>query len=138
MKSVLGWCTKMKIIVLVFAIIMILSFAEASATAIITRGGTIQEGHDIDLTCDEDGVNIISWDIDASTQLVHSVVIGDIDCYEGGNVDLYVVLKQDGVNLAVGCYHGVDVVEVEIILDVAVPGTSVNKLVAYLVTNIVI
>ena len=92
----------MKVILLFLTILIVLFSVSASATGMSIRGGTAQDGYYDDLTCDEDGVSIIEWNIDPVTRLVHSVIIGCIDGYQTGDLDLHVVLKQGGTHLALG------------------------------------
>lgn len=50
-----------------------------SAALLQVEGGTIQAGADIDLECDDDGVQVDGWGLETSNGLVYYVRIVDID-----------------------------------------------------------
>ena len=59
------------------------ALAVGSAAALDVDGGAIQAGEDLTLTCDDDGVHVAGWGLEADDGLVYGVRIGGIsdDCF---------------------------------------------------------
>jgi hypothetical protein len=71
------------------------------AAGLNVEGGTIQAGSDVDLICDEDGVQVLGWGLETDDGNVYAVRIGNIDEQCAGN-DIFVSITDTGVEIADG------------------------------------
>jgi hypothetical protein len=71
------------------------------AAGLNVEGGTIQAGSDVDLICDEDGVQVLGWSLETNDGNVYAVRIGNIDEQCAGN-DIFVSITDTGVEIADG------------------------------------
>jgi len=71
------------------------------AATLFVEGGTIQAGSDVDLQCDEDGVQVLGWGLETNDGKVYSVRIGNIDEQCAGN-DIFVSITDTGTEIADG------------------------------------
>jgi hypothetical protein len=71
------------------------------AATLNVEGGTIQFGSDVDLICDEDGVQVLGWGLETDDGNVYAVRIGNIDEQCAGN-QIFVSITDDGTEIADG------------------------------------
>ena len=71
------------------------------AATLFVEGGTIQAGSDVDLQCDEDGVQVLGWGLETNDGKVYFVRIGNIDEQCAGN-DMFVAITDTGVVIESG------------------------------------
>jgi len=71
------------------------------AATLNVEGGTIQAGSDVDLQCDEDGVQVLGWGLETNDGKVYFVRIGNIDEQCAGN-DIFVSITDTGTEIADG------------------------------------
>ena len=116
-------------ILAVLAGAMVFGTVFALAAALDVTGGTIQAGSDTDLACDEDGVQVLGWNLDTNTTLVDSVRIGGIDqgCQEG-DTDLFVKLTHYGFKLVGGRYDDIDSAELTVPLDFPIGAWAITDI----------
>lgn len=118
-----------RIILAVLAGAMVFGTVFALAAALDVTGGTIQAGSDTDLVCDEDGVQVLEWNLDTNTTLVDSVRIGGIDqgCQQG-DTDLFVKLTHYGFKLVGGRYDDIDSAELTVPLDFPIGAWAITDI----------
>lgn len=71
------------------------------AATLNVDGGTIQAGSDVDLICDEDGVQVLGWGLETDDGKVYFVRIGNIDEQCAGN-EIFVSITDEGTEIADG------------------------------------
>jgi hypothetical protein len=99
------------------------------AASLGVEGGTIQAGADTDLACDEDGVQVLGWNLDTDTTLVDSIRVGGIDAgCQQGDTDLFVNLTHYGAKMVGGRYDDIDSTEVSVTLDFPVGAWAITDI----------